>query len=515
MPHWQWAKADTNAKININPSYAKQINAASQGKVLWGVLKKRNMTYGQSALGDYKISVYDSMGNVLNSTTITGNVTLLNAQADDAGNWYILGQYYDTVNFAGGMQLIRNPIAFPATSEYFVFRLNSSSLSVAWVRSTSSDNDAYVNTFTVAHNGLYMPVDSGASATIIRKFDLASGNATDILTQTGQSISSSIAVDGIGNIYLAGSCAFTALNFNGHVGTSLSAYPAYIVRYKASGAYDWSYFMHDVTCVPRKISIASNNVIYYTGPIHDTLSLAGVPFHRGAWLYDLMIVKMDSTGTIGWTKQLKDTISGDADVEFYDHAAVGADGSLNIVAETRRYIDWGNGVITDIPGYGSTVSVINFSSSGMANWALPVTADYTSAMHIAVSGNGIWVTGNGYDSTALQFDTVSVAIPHGSYIPYLAKIHTNGTTGVSTVNTTTNRITIAPNPAHNEVSLYGLDAGKETTVTMTDIRGSIIFEKTFSNSQYQNINVANYARGLYFIEVRTGGYREMKKIILE
>lgn len=511
-PKWQWAKADTNAKITISPGYAKHIIAASNDKLLWGVIQNNKMVYGQSVLGDYKLTVYDSTGTALTSTMITGKFTLIDAQADNFGNWYFLGQYYDTVNFPGGLQFTRNP--FGSTPEYFMFSLSKSSFSLRWAQHIGTDNNSTVNAFTIANNTIYMAVDSGASATIVRKADLTNGTFVTLFTQTGQSIVSSIAVDDKSNIYLAGSCAFTAINFNGHVGTSPSGYPVYIVRYKANGTYDWSYFMNDVTCVFRKLNIADNNNIYYTGTIHDTLSLAGIDFHHPAWLYDLMIVKLDSAGHIGWTKQLKDTASGDADVEFPDHAVVGPDGSINILAETRKYVDWGNGVVTNIHGYVTNVSVINISSAGIANWARITNADYTSGQHIAATSNGIWITGNGYDSTSLQFDSVEVPVPH-NFIPYLAKIGTSTFTAVNTVNNTTPIITLAPNPANSYISVIGLSADETTTIRITDIRGSKVFERTYSHTQQQALNVSGYSRGLYFVEIIGKGYKTVQKLILQ
>lgn len=518
VPKWEWAKADGAAKISNSPSH---VIAATHNKVLWGELINKKMIYSPNVLGNHKISEYDSAGNFLNSITITGKFHLLDAKADNAGNWYVLGQYFDTVTFSPTLQYVRDPFTFPTGSDYFMFRLNAGSLSLAWAQHIGSNTYSTASAFTIANNSLYIVIDS--VTTYINKLDLATGARTVLWPQTGFSRVSSIAADNAGNVYLAGNCSHDTISFNGHVETVPFSYNSYIVRYKANGNFDWVQWMDDITCNARTITLATNNLLYYTGPLNDSLVLDGHHLSKPVGYISFMAARLDSSGHANWVRQSNDTTTGSAGMSTMYNAAVTEDSCLNIFLTIRGAINLGNGIISALPTTTTNAAIVCIKPDNTTKWVKYVRGGSTNTNHIISTGKDLYVTGGGNDSTALRFDTIATAVTIGGYTPYIAKInaieHATDTTShgsyVSSVNTT--NITIAPNPATKQVSILGLENVKGiVTMRMTDVYGKVLLTQTYETAHGREmLHVDGYARGVYFLELNGQNLNTIQKIILQ
>ncbi len=506
---WVWGITDTAGIASGNAAAAQHIAAASGNKVLWATLQNQAINYSSFYFGSYKLAEYDNTGAPGAQSVINGKLYVAYAKPDDAGNWYILGQYYDTINFPGGPTFI-NPA--PASSDkYFIAKLNAGTLTCAWAQPLS-----YGDAFTVTPGGLYIPIDT-ASATIISKFDLTSGNRTDLFSQPFSSHSSSIAVDGAGAIYLAGSCAFGGVNFNGHVvSTTGIPYPVYLVKYRPDGTYAWHYLISDITCPERQLTLAADNIIYYSGKIFDSFTFGSFFVHQPRWVYDYMVSRLDSTGNIHWVKQQKDTVEGDAAADNSYHAVAMADSSLSVYAQIRGYIDWGNGIITSNGTYQNT-AVINYAySDGTVNWVKPIVANTIFAKNIGSNGTDIWVTGNVYDTVEYHLDGISVPVVPVTNTPYLAMLHTaRGTTGIPIAAQNENKFQIMPVPATTRLDvIMPASITGSVRIRLCDISGRQVFETTTASNPVQ-LDVSPYSRGLYFIDISGERYRTVKKIVLE
>jgi hypothetical protein len=510
VPQWRWGRSDTSIVFAISPGYIKTIVAAGNNKMLWGTLQNDKMNLNE-ANGDYVLAEFDTSGNQLNSTVITGTLHLVDAKADDAGNWYVLGQYYDSLHFASGLDATRNPSL--TSPDYFIARFDAGTLALHWFKHVGAEQGCTSGAFVVRNNTLYVSMDSAGAGTKLYKMDLQTGDRTDILTQNGQSITSSIEVDSHGNIYLAGSCAFSGIDFNGHFETGISGYPAYMVRYKANGQYDWSYWMADVTCVDRALILASDNSIYYSGNVHDTFSLAGHAFHHPAWVYDFMISSFDSTGHLNWARQLPDTLGGDADLTNPYHSALAADGSVYITYSNRGSIDWGNNVTIN-SGLNSSASVLKIDAAGNAAWVLHASAEESFPEHITASGNGVWITGLGYDSLALNFGAVSLPTSYQHYTPFVARIGNAAAAKVPLVRAQTD-VQMVPNPARDYVRVINAGLQGSAQIAIKDVTGRQIRSYVIDMNSSPAINISGISPGLYFVELKTPGFSKTQKMFFQ
>ena len=131
QPQWQWAKKSGSANYTINPSYPHQAIAAVGGKSLWAAMQNKKAIYGQLAFGDYLMQELDAAGNITASLAAGGRFSLIDAQADAAGNWYLLGTFYDTVRLSSSLQFGRD--SFGNAASYFIARLHAGTLAPEWM----------------------------------------------------------------------------------------------------------------------------------------------------------------------------------------------------------------------------------------------------------------------------------------------------------------------------------------------------------------------------------------------
>ncbi|MBA3828645.1 MAG: T9SS type A sorting domain-containing protein [Taibaiella sp.] len=514
QPTWVWAtSADTINNAGVN--YPQHVVAASGASVMWGELKKSKMIYGQQSIGDYNITQYDTAGTPGASITIGGKIALLDAQCDATGNYYFLGTYFDSLRFVGGPSFSRDP--FTSTSaNYFVFRLDKNTLALKWFHFIGADYTATTSFFTIRNGALYMPVDSGGFATLYN-YDLNTGNRLAVLKQSGSpAFLSSVDVDNDGNIYVTGLASNTA-NFNGHTLTipSSSSYPNYIVRYHANGQYDWSIFMHDVTLAQRKVTVLNNNQIYYSGSVDDTLTLGTFHLHRAQWVSDFLVAMLDSNGQVHWVTQLNDSLHGDAMVSSATHTTLNPDSSLSVLTRARGNINWGNGV-SSTNSISGGVTVANYNTAGAVNWTMSSVGLSVSATHMATNGYNTWVTGNGYDSTAIHFGSHSVPTFFSySSTPYLSRFRLAHTTGVQgSLNPFT--YSLSPNPAAGIIHIKGLEHTSNVSLSITDVSGKIIFTRKLSQpAATEAINVSGYSSGIYYLEVGNATMRHAEKFVVQ
>lgn len=102
--------------------------------------------------------------------------------------------------------------------------------------------------------------------------------------------------------------------------------------------------------------------------------------------------------------------------------------------------------------------------------------------------------------------------------PRASLLSSNGCSQISAVDPSTDvfgSVRVYPNPTNGVVFVDGLPQYRQNiTASVIDIQGRLIQKQTLLNMERQEINMSKCSSGLYFVEVRSGDDRAVKKIVV-
>jgi hypothetical protein len=374
--------------------------------------------------------------------------------------------------------------------------------------------------FTIDNSSIIIAVDS-TDATYVRRMSFTDGSMTPMFKQGGKTTTTSIVTDASGNIYMAGACATKGvLDFNG-VAEPIppTTSKGYIVRYLATGAHSWHHLINDPTCEPRKLTLFKNQFLYYTGTMHDSLSIGTLSLHPPLKTMDFVSARLDPmTGNPIWLHQIDTAGQGEAflGTAAY-HAAVTPDTALVVYSQANSYMDWGNGITTNLFGTYSSV-VVSTGADGMTRWARSVFAENVTDDRLTSEGNGVYVSGSAFTTTAVtRFDTLNLKMPARKWVPYMAKLNLIrppfvGPGAVGHVPGAS--FSAYPNPTRNAIRVTGLSGKSE--LVLRDLSGRTVLTQTAEKSEAV-LNVAELPRGTYFLQLKMGAdvVPQVQKVVLQ
>ncbi len=86
--------------------------------------------------------------------------------------------------------------------------------------------------------------------------------------------------------------------------------------------------------------------------------------------------------------------------------------------------------------------------------------------------------------------------------------------GVKEITTTTNKISISPNPAQNKITVTNKNATEDYSVTIRNTKGELIKEKNIEAKEQSTINIEELPVAEYFITIKfRSGKEETHKLI--
>ncbi|HKR07075.1 MAG TPA: SBBP repeat-containing protein [Bacteroidia bacterium] len=303
--------------------------------------------FNMTSLGDQEvfISKLDASGNFLWATQLGGVSSEYGSSitADMAGNVYTTGNFSGTVDFDPGAGTFN----LTASTDVFVYKLNSSG-NFAWAKQLGGTLSDY---------------------------------------------GSSIAVDGSGNVHVAGSFNGTA-DFDPGAGSfiliALGGSFGFTSKLDATGSFVWAKSAGAGAAVYGK-SVAADLAgnVYTTGYFYGT-----VDFDPGAGTFnlstaatdlsgDVFVSKSDASGNFIWAKQL-----GGIAQDYANSIAVDASGNVYTAGSFKETADFD-------PGAG----IFNLTASS-ANFDIFVSK-------LNASGNFVWATKLG---TTTSEDVYSIAV---------------------------------------------------------------------------------------------------------
>lgn len=283
--------------------------------------------------------------------------------------------------------------------------------------------------------GTYTMSTPGTPVVYVQKLD-ANGNfqwAIQLETTSNGNSGSSIAIDGLNNVYITGSFGGTG-DFDPGPGTATASTngsnDAYIWKLNSSGALLWfRTFGGAGTDVGSSISFNASNNVYVTGYFVGTVDFdpgPGISTGTSNGGIDFFIAKFDVSGNFGWSRTI-----GSAGADEPKSIVTNASGDAYVCGSFNNTVDFDAGPSTStLAAVGSTDAfVVKYSAVGNFLWARTFGGPLGDAANsIDLTSTGDVITGGAFQGT-VDFDTgpsTFTSNSNGSSDAFIHKIDASG-----------------------------------------------------------------------------------------
>jgi hypothetical protein len=507
----QWMTS-TTINYSMNPEMPSQPACASANKIFAARLAGSCINYGIDMFGAMAIDCHDPSGTLMWTFPIGDSVTVRSITSDQSGNVYVAGVYMETMRLGNSDSLVNTGFGF--TMNLFLFSLDGAG-NLVWKRNVSlAYPDAQdISNIEVDPAGNCWYELSHFDSASIKRLD-ANGSEMQSYLINGIRTVSSFSFDAMGNMYLAGSTGLNGPNLITVVNTSENIpdpYMMFLARIDASGNCSWIRLATDVTFQSPNIVATSNGDAYLSSELMMGMTFGSVTFDGAEWVYDIFIVKVDSTGNFHWGVEVphQQTLTGDFRPGKNNFIDADTQGNVYLTGNLRGVVDWGNGVITDVGAVTSDgVSIISWDSSGIARWQMTGTSTtFATPYSLVVTGVDECYFAN---SSVGEFtiDQVSTNLGGNNYAFILGSI--SASTGINEADGN-GELMVYPNPADQSLNVIsyktalprGVAVGLHETANQFSIY-SVFGEKvkdiaiSSALNNYQ-IDVSKLSSGIYFL----------------
>jgi hypothetical protein len=500
-----------------------------------------------SGLGnDVFISKLDALGNFIWAKNLggsgfdNGNSIVL----DGLGNVYTTGFFSGTADFDPGAGTFN--LTSAGDRDIFISKLDASG-NFIWAKSMGGAGRDYGNSIALDGSGnVYTtgfffggPADFDPGAGI---FNLTSAGNMDIfiskLDASGNFIwaknlgdvsddeGTSIAIDGLGNVYTTGFFGGT-VDFDPGAGifnlSSVGSWDIFISKLDSSGNFIWATSMGGAASDQGlSILLDGSANVYTTGYYVGTADFdpgAGVFNLTCVGFEDIFISKLDSSGNFIWAKSMG---GSGTDQGF----SIVLDGSDNIYTtglfQGTSDFDPGATVFNLTSGGTEDIFISKLDSSGNFIWAESIGgAGSDGGYSIALDGPTIiYTTGafgltTDFDPGAGTFNLTSA----GSGDVFVLKLSASPT-GIEAEENNMNAFNIFPNPNNGKFDInFILNNSAQVKYQMTDVLGKTIYvspTQAFSSGKNKiQVDLDFVPAGIYFIQVNFEKGISTYKIIIQ
>ncbi|HLA55846.1 MAG TPA: T9SS type A sorting domain-containing protein [Flavobacterium sp.] len=540
-PDWQWAR---NHSIATNTG--RQYTAIdSEGNIyLVGDFAGATLTIGSTTLTnsgadfwDIYIAKYDKDGNVLWAKKLGGEYrdSPCAIATDGSGNFYITGSYQHSITI--GSTTLDNTIGVDFSNNFFAkFDSDGNAL---WAKSNASNlgnwfansikTDALGNVYLA---GLYSAqtltfdtntitnenyIDQNYKQSWVGKFDSNGKNtwlrSSQSNTQnTWGSTAFNIAVDTVGNVYIAGEFNNSIINFGAVTFTKTAIYDynanMYLVKYNADGVAQWGKntgtIYENITWASSVVTDSGNNVFvsgFFSNDIHfDAITLTAdggsKPF----------TAKFDTNGTALWAK----TQTGSNCAAMSQNADVDSAGNLYIVGYMScSSMNFGNGVTLAVTGEGA-LYIAKYNAAGNAVWARRSSAtNINNQASIAVkNANEIYVAGTFWSPTLTFGTTPTLTKTTSNYDLFIAKLFYQP---LARQDFNADSFSVSPNPVNN--TLFVKDLPGSCKYSLYDTTGKQVLQGVLEGTNAA-LETSGLNAGMYLLRLQNeNGAYAVKKIV--
>lgn len=367
---------------------------------------------------DTYIQKLDSNGNFLWGKHIGGNGDDLidKLVIDELENIYMLGEFYDTVDFNPGLDTTN--LVSLGMSDVFVLKLDAEG-NFIWVKQIGGSNElasldialdnegdiytmgVFIGTIDIdpGIDTTYLTSVGGWSATFIQKLD-ESGNLVwgKCFTGLGTCFGRSMEIDDSGHIFIIGQFGLT-IDFDPGVGVeniTSTGSGNYIQKLDTNGDFVWVKEIEAANgFMLRDLALDDLSNMYLTGVFTDTADLdpgVGTEFLIAAGPRDSFVQKLNSNGELIWVRQI-----GGLSGTYAVHIAVDNLKNVYTVGTFYDTVDFDPGIDVYALNAGgvSDIFMQKLDSAGNFSWAesfgggltdkpKSITTDHTG--HVYMSG---------------------------------------------------------------------------------------------------------------------------------
>ena len=376
----------------------------------------------------YRVAAADAAGNVsaqctaVNATTQSGTWggTVLMGTAstdrghgvavDSSGNIYVAGYTagaLDGETNSGGNDIYLTKYDASGARQWTRLSGTAGGDESGWAAVAVYGSDSiYVTGYT--SGALDGEISAGGSDIFLMKYN-SSGTKqwTRLLGTASSDVGWGVAVDGSGNVYVAGT---TEGDLDGQTHSG-GTYDTFLTKYNSSGTKQWTRLLGNGTeTYAYTVAVDGSGNALVAGHTRGTFDS-----ESNVGMMDIYVAKYNSSGTRQWVRML-----GSARFDYC--YGVGTDTSGNVYISGAAYGDFDGLANSDGTWMSEDVFVAKFDSSGTKQWSRffgTATNDVASGLAVDGSGN-VYVTGN--SDGALDGETNA-----GGHDLYLVKYNTSGT----------------------------------------------------------------------------------------
>jgi hypothetical protein len=487
-------------------------------------------TLTSAGSNDFFLAKFDPAGNHLWSSGFgdTDYDTAPSLVVDGLGNIILVGNFFGTLDLGG------DPLIAPGLGDIDVFLAkfdpNGNHL---WSQSFGSDDDTQL-TFAVGVDGsnnilwtghFLQTIDFGGGVLTstsgydmyLAKFDTDGNHLwSHSYGRTGSELSTHLAVDVSGNVFVAGRFDGT-VDFGGGLLTTAGDDDVYLVKFSANGAHLWSESFGDQNFQQiGGLAVDASESVVLIGSYLGSVDFGGGVL-TSAGSYDIFLAKYDSYGSHLWSERF-----GDANTQHTRDVVFDSSDNLVITGNFSGTVDFGGGPLTAIGFPFSDVFLTKLDGDGNHVWSdrfgdpaldIPETVALDPWENIVISGRfqgttdfggGPLTSAGGSDVFLTKFASAVTGIAKGHSMPIELSSYPNP------FNPTTTIAFHIPRSGFAKLQIYDVNG----SLVRTLIEGQTPMGDQVATWDGRDAAASGVVSGVYFAQLSFDGTLRTRKIVL-
>jgi hypothetical protein len=261
---------------------------------------------------------------------------------------------------------------------------------------------------------------------------------------------------------------------------------------------------------PRSIVLDNQGNTYLTGAFARTVPIAinNQTFTVAGEVESFYIIKYDQNYSVVWYKIVTGSLWGaqlQIDERSNIYLSIFADQSLSVNGQSMEAGKLGLFLLKIGP---EGEPIFNAFSHAGVN---PYGGSGASAWDFCLDGDGdIYFTGSAYGNHFFGPHEVNCITNSDLFVAKLSNDDNFVDLNELQRSNSNAQFQVYPNPSGDIFTISG--EGKDVHYVITDVRGQVI-RTEFSVEPCTSIDLSPYARGVYFVQIRSGGKTETKKLV--